>query len=98
MRMTTVKRAISGLAALAAVASMAPARAAVIDVAKAALSDQIGTPDQRREAIAACGADARRFCSKLKEADGPFAYLACLETNRSQLTIRCVNLLARYGQ
>jgi hypothetical protein len=59
---------------------------------------QVGTPEQRREAIAACGRDARQFCQSLKEADGPYAYLACLELNRRQLTSRCVALLVRYGQ
>jgi hypothetical protein len=92
------KRSMVSLAILFAAVSMTSASAGVIESARAILSDQIGTPDQRREAIAACGYDARRFCSKLKEADGPFAYLACLETNKSQLTMRCVNLLARYGQ
>jgi hypothetical protein len=92
------KRSIEGVAILFATSLMTSAHAGVLQSAKAILTDQIGTPDQRREAIAACGYDAHRFCSKLKEADGPFAYLTCLETNRSQLTVRCVNLLARYGQ
>jgi hypothetical protein len=59
---------------------------------------QIGTPEQRREAIAACGPDARLYCRSLKEADGPYAYSTCLEMNRSRLTPRCVGLLARYLQ
>jgi hypothetical protein len=59
---------------------------------------QVGTPEQRREAIAACGHDAHVFCQSLKETDGPYAYLACLELNRRQLTSRCVALLVRYGQ
>jgi hypothetical protein len=59
---------------------------------------EIGTPEQRREAINACGKDALSFCSALKASDGALAYLACLEKNRSRLRSTCVALLARYGQ
>jgi hypothetical protein len=67
-------------------------------LAQTATVQQIGTPEQKREAIAACGRDARQFCQSLKEADGPYAYLACLEINRRQLTAPCIALLVRYGQ
>jgi hypothetical protein len=59
---------------------------------------EIGTPQQRREAISACGRDARLYCRELRASDGAFAYLACLEQHRSQLNSSCVGLLARYGQ
>lgn len=59
---------------------------------------EIGTPAQRREAISACGRDARLYCQGLKASDGAFAYLACLERHRSRLNSSCVELLARYGQ
>jgi hypothetical protein len=58
----------------------------------------IGTPDQQREAVDACGKDARLYCRELKTADGAMAYLACLQQNRTRLTTRCSGLLARYGQ
>jgi hypothetical protein len=58
----------------------------------------MGTPEQRREAIDACGGDAQRYCRELKASDGALAYLACLEKNRSRLRSSCVGLLARYGQ
>jgi hypothetical protein len=78
------------------VASLATSSGAL---AQSAIVQQVvGTPEQRREAIAACGRDARQFCQSLKEADGPYAYLACLETNRRQLTAPCIALLVRYGQ
>jgi hypothetical protein len=67
-------------------------------LAQTAVFEHVGTPEQRREAIAACGHDARLFCRSLKEADGPYAYLACLEVNRRQLTASCVGLLVRFGQ
>ena len=58
----------------------------------------IGTPQQRREAISACGRDVRLYCQALSQSDGLVAYVACLEQNRSRLSSRCVGLLARYGQ
>lgn len=77
------------------VASLAASSGAL---GQSATFQQIGTPEQKREAIAACGHDARQFCQSLKEADGPYAYLACLEMNRRQLTAPCIALLVRYGQ
>lgn len=54
----------------------------------------MGTPEQRE----ACGPDVRKFCHKVKEADGPDAYLQCLELNRSKLSARCVSMLQSYGK
>jgi hypothetical protein len=67
-------------------------------LAVTATFQQVGTSAQRREAIAACGHDARLYCRSLKETDGPYAYLACLGLNRSRLTARCIALLVHYGQ
>jgi hypothetical protein len=67
-------------------------------LAQTATFQQIGTPAQRHEAMAACGHDARLFCQSLKEADGPYVYVACLALNRGRLTARCNGLLVRYGQ
>jgi hypothetical protein len=87
-----------GIAAVLIVAASTTTVLASVAEARLGISDQIGTPEQRSEAIAACGEDARRFCSAVKASDGAIAYLVCLETNRTRLTTRCVNLLARYGQ
>jgi hypothetical protein len=69
-----------------------------VALAENGAAQQFGTPAQRREAISACGSDARLYCRRLKEADGPIAYLACLEANRSHLSTRCVALLEQYGR
>lgn len=45
------------------------------------VGQEIGTPDQQQEAVAACGSDAHLYCKALKETDGPYAYLSCLELN-----------------
>lgn len=58
----------------------------------------IGTSQQRREAISACGRDVRLYCQGLSQSDGLVAYVACLEQNRNRLSSRCIRLLARYGQ
>jgi hypothetical protein len=68
------------------------------EAGQSAASPEIGTPEQRREAISACGRDAMSFCRELKASDGAFAYLACLQKNRSRLRSSCVALLERYGQ
>jgi hypothetical protein len=72
--------------------------ASLAALAETATFQQIGTPAQRHEAMAACGHDARLFCRSLKEADGPYVYLVCLELNRSRLTTHCIDLLVHYGQ
>jgi hypothetical protein len=58
---------------------------------------EIGTPEQRREAISACGRDARHYCRQVKASDGAWGYLSCLELHRDQLNSSCAGLLARYG-
>jgi hypothetical protein len=55
---------------------------------------QSGTPEQR----AACRPDVRRFCHKLREADGDDAYLQCLELNRDRLSKACGDMLSSYGK
>jgi hypothetical protein len=57
-------------------------------------NSDMGTPEQRE----ACGPDVRKFCHKVKESDGPDAYLQCLELNRSKLSARCVGMLQSYGK
>lgn len=65
----------------------------VLGVSSMALANTSGTPDQR----AACGPDVHKFCHKLKEADGDFAYLQCLELNRDSLTGPCSTMLKGFG-
>ena len=89
--------ALPGMARIAFMAAMSLAAPSAA-LAQMSTFQQIGTPEQRREAIAACGHDARLFCQSLKEADGPYAYLVCLGLNRGRLTTRCVDLLVHYGQ
>jgi hypothetical protein len=52
-------------------------------------SSDMGTPEQR----AACSADVGRYCKSVKPADGPFAYLACLQANRPKLRQACVRVI-----
>jgi hypothetical protein len=66
----------------------------VSTVSYAQSGSNMGTPEQRE----ACGPDVRRFCHRIKEADGPDAYLQCLELNRSKLSARCVAMLQSYGK
>jgi hypothetical protein len=68
--------------------------AIVLCVSSAAFADSGGTPEQR----AACAPDVRKFCHKLKEADGDDAYLGCLELNRDDLSARCSAMLKNYGK
>jgi hypothetical protein len=67
--------------------------AALLGVSSLALAES-GTPEQR----AACRPDVRRFCHKLKEADGDDAYLQCLELNRDSLSKPCSDMLKNYGK
>ena len=67
--------------------------AAILGISSVALAES-GTPEQR----AACRPDVRRFCHKLKEADGDDAYLQCLELNRDSLSKRCSDMLKSYGK
>ena len=64
----------------ALLATMIFGAASTAACAETAGSD-MGTPEQRE----ACGPDVRKFCHKVKESDGPDAYLQCLELNRSKL-------------
>ncbi|MGD0188447.1 MAG: hypothetical protein ABSC25_24840 [Roseiarcus sp.] len=65
----------------------------ILCVSSVALADS-GTPEQR----AACGPDVRRFCHKLKEADGGDAYLQCFELHRDDLSAACSAMLKNYGK
>jgi hypothetical protein len=65
----------------------------ILGLSSAALADS-GTPEQR----AACRPDVRKFCHKLKEADGDDAYLQCLELNRDSLSKPCSDMLKSYGK
>ena len=52
-------------------------------------SSQMGTAEQR----AACGPDVGRFCKSIKPEDGPFAYLYCLQANRTKLRLACLKVI-----
>ena len=52
-------------------------------------SSQMGTAEQR----AACGPDVGRFCKSVKPEEGPFAYLACLQANRTKLRPACLKVI-----
>jgi hypothetical protein len=67
--------------------------AVLLSLSSMALADTSGTPEQR----AACGHDVHKFCRKLKETDGAFAYLQCLESNRDSLSTSCSAMLKGYG-
>lgn len=54
---------------------------------------QSGTPEER----AACRADVRRFCYKLKPDADSNAFLQCLQAHRSRLTKRCREVLESHG-
>ena len=50
---------------------------------------EMGTAEQR----AACGPDVGRFCKSVKPEDGPFAYLTCLQANRTKLRAACLKVI-----
>ena len=50
---------------------------------------EMGTPEQR----AACGPDVGRYCKSVKTEDGPFAYLSCLQANRTKLRPACLKVI-----
>ncbi len=54
---------------------------------------QSGTPEER----AACRADVRRFCYKLKPDADSQAFLQCLQEHRARLTKRCRAVLESHG-
>jgi hypothetical protein len=53
-----------------------------------------GTPEQRK----ACGPDVGRLCKSVDPKEGAPAYLACLVTNRENLSEACRNALDSAGQ
>jgi len=53
-----------------------------------------GSPQEQ----SACRPDTRRFCTHIKPEMGPFAYLACLQSNRAKLSKACLAVLASHGQ
>jgi hypothetical protein len=67
--------------------------AVLLGLSSMAFADTAGTPEQR----AACGHDVHKFCRKLKETDGAFAYLQCLQSNRDSLSMSCSTMLKSYG-
>jgi hypothetical protein len=57
-------------------------------------ASEMGTPEQR----SACGPDVGRYCKSVRPEEGPFAYLACLQRNRSKLRPACVKVIEGPGQ
>jgi hypothetical protein len=53
-----------------------------------------GSPEQQD----ACRPDVRRFCHKIKEADGDSAFVDCLKANRAKLSKACRTMLESNGQ
>ena len=47
---------------------------------------------------AACRPDVRRYCRDVPENAGDFAFLACLQQNRSRISKACNEVLVRHGQ
>jgi hypothetical protein len=54
---------------------------------------QSGTPEEQ----AACRVDVRKFCYKVKEAEGTNAYLQCLQEHRAKLSASCRAVLENHG-
>jgi len=61
-------------------------------LASAALA-QSGTPEEQ----AACRADVRRFCARIRDAEGSNAFLQCLQANKARLSKRCLAVLEKHG-
>ncbi len=59
-----------------------------------ALAQTSGTPSEQK----ACAPDVRKFCHKVKPADGDSAYLQCLELNRDNLSKACLAVLIDHGR
>jgi hypothetical protein len=55
---------------------------------------QSGSPEQQE----ACRPDVRKFCHKIKEADGDSAFVECLKANRARLSKPCRTMLEGNGQ
>ena len=51
--------------------------------------EEMGTSEQR----AACSHDVGRYCKTVKPEEGPFAYLACLQANRTKLRPVCLKVI-----
>jgi hypothetical protein len=67
--------------------------AAILGICSMALA-QSGSPEQQD----ACRPDVRKFCHKLKEADGDSAFVECLKANRAKLSKPCRAMLESNGQ
>jgi hypothetical protein len=67
--------------------------AAILGVSAMAFA-QSGSPEQQ----AACRPDVRKFCHKIKEADGDSAFVECLKANRAKLSKACRTVLESNGQ
>ena len=57
--------------------------------AQAQKAEEMGTPEQR----AACSHDVGRYCKSVKPADGPFAYLDCLQKHQEKLRPACLKVI-----
>jgi Cysteine rich repeat len=67
--------------------------AAILSVCSTALA-QSGSSDEQE----ACRPDVRKFCHKIKMADGNAAFLECLKANRDKLSKLCRAALESNGQ
>jgi hypothetical protein len=67
--------------------------AAIFGLCSTALA-QTGSPDEQE----ACRPDVRKFCHKIKMADGNAAFLECLKANRDKLSKPCRAALESNGQ
>ena len=67
--------------------------AAILGLCSTALA-QTGSADEQE----ACRPDVRKFCHKLKMADGNAAFLECLKANREKLSKPCLTALESNGQ
>ena len=66
---------------------------AILSVCSTAFA-QSGSPDEQE----ACRPDVRKFCHKIKMADGNAAFLECLKANRDKLSKPCRAALESNGQ
>ena len=67
--------------------------AAALLVLSSSAMAQSGSPEEQ----AACRADVRRFCYKIKESDASNAFLQCLQEHRAKLSARCRAVLESHG-
>ena len=66
---------------------------AMIGLTSVAIAQSSGTPEEQ----AACRVDVRKFCYKVKEAEGSSAYLQCLQEHRAKLSASCRAVLENHG-